>query len=271
MKRLFFFFVVGCLCSVPAGADELKKVVIETTLGTGVEESLKGMFMSALTAGLTNSEQFEVIANRQEYTQKIAGEIAAQEGGIVDDSQWLDFGRASGAQLVIYTKIEAFDNNYFITVSLIDLASGVAKKTIDPIISSRSEIVSKALELSRSISGGGIRAERKLISDNDVKCVDIPGGYIQKTELRRGVSWEEAVRECEKKGDGWRLPTKDELIAIFRTARNNPGIYGPFENTTYWTCDKRNNFSIFTVAYPYAGVTYESSASDCKFRCVYNR
>lgn len=38
------------------------------------------------------------------------------------------------------------------------------------------------------------------------------------------MTWEEANEYCVKLGDGWRLPTKDELIHIFNT--NDFGNYG---------------------------------------------
>lgn len=259
------------LSAAEANADSIKKVVIETTVGSDVPENLKDIFMNVLSSGLTNSGQFEVIANRQEYAAKIMGEIAAQEGGYVDDRQWINFGRASGAQMVIYPKIACFDNQYIITVELIDLESGVSKKTIKPLYATRSNVVEKALELSETIAGGGIAAERKLVTENDMRCSVIPGGYIESID-NNASSWSSASQKCEQRGPGWRLPTVSELSAIFRAAKANPRIYGtPFAATTYWTCEKRNNFSIYTLEYPSESNTYESSAAECKFRCVYQK
>lgn len=266
MKHFLTLFFLGVICTFPLFGNTAKKVVIATTVGNGVDENLKEIFMHALTSGLTNSEQFEVLTNRQEYAQKIVEEIAAQEGGIIDDNQWIDFGRASGAELMIYPTINVFDNMYFITVRLVDLVSGVSKKSIDPIMAPRHEIVDAAMKLARIISNGGISEEKSIVKDTDVRCEAFHhGGYIEKDDNKR-ATWERAMQHCEQKGTGWRLPTREELIKIFKA----PGQFGQrFSNTTYWTSDKRNNFSIYTIVYPSCSITYESYSSECLFRCIY--
>ena len=265
MKRLFILFVTGALCVQTVNADNLKKVVIANTKGD-VEESLKSVFMNSLTTGLTNSGQFEVLVNRQEYAQIITGEIAAQESGLIDDAQWLEFGRAHGAEYIIYPRIDSFDNQYFITIGFINATTGRAEKTINPITATRSQVIPKAIELATILSGGGM-SEKKIISENDIRCNELSGsGYIESKD-NRSSSWYDASQYCENKGVGWRLPTQKELIQIFSSMKR----YGrAFENTTYWTSDKRNNFSVYTIMYPDRSITYESCSSECKFRCVYN-
>lgn len=245
------------------------KAVIETTLGPDVEPELNDLFMNALSNGLTNSGQFQVIANRQEYAQKIQGEIDAQESGYIDDSQQLSFGRANGAQLVIYIKISTFDNKYFITVNMIELESGVSKKTLDPILADRSNIVDKALELAKRLSSGGVANEEKQIEVPGVECPALPGGRIDRHN-RPEKDWREATSICESIGPGWRLPTLDELKSIMTIVKNQPDVYGSrFYETTYWTSTKRNSASAFSVEYPSCTTTFESLTSEAIFRCIY--
>jgi len=40
------------------------------------------------------------------------------------------------------------------------------------------------------------------------------------------MTWEEANKYCVELGDGWRLPTKDELLYMFETNKNEFGNYG---------------------------------------------
>ena len=266
MKKLYCCLLLGFLVSV-FSFGQVKKVVIETTLGTDVPESLKEIYMSALETGLKNSGQYEVVANRQEYALKIQGEIEAQDSGLIDDSQWLSFGRASGAQMVVYTKIAAFDEQYFVTVSLIDLESGVSQKTLDPIYCTRSEIVMKAYELAKAISSGGIVSGSKKNVER-IQCSSLPGIWIEKKD-RKAAEWQQASSVCEELGDEWRLPTMEEMKSILSDARQSPRKYGsPFQSTTYWTSSKRNMSSIYTVEFPSISVTYESMSSEVVFRCV---
>jgi hypothetical protein len=40
------------------------------------------------------------------------------------------------------------------------------------------------------------------------------------------MTWIEANRYCDSLGDGWRLPTKDELISMFNNNGDKFGNYG---------------------------------------------
>jgi hypothetical protein len=49
---------------------------------------------------------------------------------------------------------------------------------------------------------------------------------LYKTVIETYMTFEEANEYCVKLGDGWRLPTKDELIYMFNTTENEFGNYG---------------------------------------------
>lgn len=40
------------------------------------------------------------------------------------------------------------------------------------------------------------------------------------------LTWEDANKYCADLGDGWRLPTKDELIYMFNNSSHRFGNYG---------------------------------------------
>ena len=45
------------------------------------------------------------------------------------------------------------------------------------------------------------------------------------------MNWYDAKRACENLGDGWRLPTKDELNILFK----GKDVIGGFKNGPYWS------------------------------------
>tara|TARA_R110000868_G_C10606854_1_gene741026 strand:- start:247 stop:627 length:381 start_codon:yes stop_codon:yes gene_type:complete len=45
------------------------------------------------------------------------------------------------------------------------------------------------------------------------------------------MSWNEANKACANLGDGWRLPTKEELNIIYE----NKNVVGGFANDYYWS------------------------------------
>ena len=46
------------------------------------------------------------------------------------------------------------------------------------------------------------------------------------------MEWDDAMKACADLGDGWRLPTKDELNTLYQ----NKDKIGGFANSGYWSC-----------------------------------
>ena len=64
-------------------------------------------------------------------------------------------------------------------------------------------------------------------------------GLISDIKDLRKMNWNKAVKACEEKGNGWHLPTKDELDKLYQ----QKDLIGEFDNFYYWssTLDKNDN------------------------------
>ncbi len=262
MKKLFC--IILCFFFVTISNAQKKKVVIGSSLGD-VDSSLKEIFMDAMESALNDSGEFEIISNRDDYKDKLLGELEVQESGLINDDDWISIGKAEGADMVVFPKINSFDEQYVITVKLIDLRSGLSQKTIKPIYCPRSKVVPEGVEkLVSAISTGGMKHEK---AKDIIECSTLPNTSIDKYNRSR-KEWDEAVSECEKLGAGWRLPTRSELVQIITYVRVGNSLGGQWEQTTYWTSNERNMSSAFSVEFPSAEVTYESKTARSAFRCV---
>ena len=56
---------------------------------------------------------------------------------------------------------------------------------------------------------------------------------VAKKDLAKSMDWYKAKRQSEKKGDGWRLPTRDELKIIYSELHEK--ALGDFGNVNYWS------------------------------------
>ncbi len=54
---------------------------------------------------------------------------------------------------------------------------------------------------------------------------------IAPNDFPSDMNWQDAKNACEKLGNGWRLPSKDELNILYK----NKDKIGGFANTTYWS------------------------------------
>lgn len=53
------------------------------------------------------------------------------------------------------------------------------------------------------------------------------------------MNWDKAKKACANLGDGWRLPTRDELNLIYE----NKNVVGGFANDYYWSSTENDNFN----------------------------
>ncbi len=54
---------------------------------------------------------------------------------------------------------------------------------------------------------------------------------IAPNDFPSDMNWQDAKNACEKLGNGWRLPSKDELNILYK----NKDKIGGFANTIYWS------------------------------------
>jgi len=83
------------------------------------------------------------------------------------------------------------------------------------------------------------------------------------------MTYSEAVEFCKNKGEGWRLPSKEELLFIYRN-RIHVEKRGakPFGRKDYWSVSRRNNYESFVVSFSTGREVYYSRNIKNVFRCV---
>jgi uncharacterized protein (TIGR02145 family) len=59
------------------------------------------------------------------------------------------------------------------------------------------------------------------------------------------MEWEDAKKACADLGDGWRLPTKDELNILYQ----NKDVVGGFYSSTYWSSTETDDFNAWGQAF----------------------
>ena len=76
---------------------------------------------------------------------------------------------------------------------------------------------------------------------NDV--IELPSGLKVATADEYGIfKWAEAKKKCENKGEGWSLPTKEELVEIYQYRDTIKG----FTDSWYWSLSTDKSSTFFT-------------------------
>ena len=65
----------------------------------------------------------------------------------------------------------------------------------------------------------------------EVSTIKIGNLEVMTEDLERTYTWDDAMKACSVLGDGWRLPTKDELNLLYE----NKEKIGGFTSNVYWS------------------------------------
>jgi len=80
------------------------------------------------------------------------------------------------------------------------------------------------------------------------------------------MNWKDAQKACQDLGDGWRLPTKDELNLMYK----NKDKVGNFADNDYWSSSEDNDYYAW-IQYFSNGKQYAyNEGSRCNVRAVRN-
>jgi hypothetical protein len=72
------------------------------------------------------------------------------------------------------------------------------------------------------------------------KPVKIGNLEIAQYDFQKKMFWDDAKKACDSLGEGWRLPTKDELNILYE----NKEKIGGFSNSLYWSSTEHDNNGI---------------------------
>tara|TARA_B110000240_G_C13043633_1_gene260236 strand:+ start:34 stop:387 length:354 start_codon:yes stop_codon:yes gene_type:complete len=84
------------------------------------------------------------------------------------------------------------------------------------------------------------------------------------TEDLGEMKWEEAKKACKNLGDGWRLPSKDELNLLYK----NKEKIGGFLYSYYWSSTENEFYTAWFQYFPNGGQDHFFKASIYGVRAV---
>ena len=80
----------------------------------------------------------------------------------------------------------------------------------------------------------------------------------------RKTNWEDAMKACADLGDGWRLPTRLELLIMY----DNKDEIGGFANVFYWSSTEYNKCYAWEQDFDYGSQDLNRKTSNSYIRAV---
>ncbi len=141
-------------------------------------------------------------------------------------------------------------NNLIILCLIIFSATGIsAKKT-------HSESSDSKLRMTTNNDQSAIVETSLILKDCNLE--------VKKVAEKGSFKWKDAKALCESYGEGWRLPTKDELKCLY----TNKDIAGGFLRDWYWSSDRVGQFNIWVQSFSNGKQFGYSNSNSAKVRCV---
>lgn len=210
---------------------QLKVAILEPVdRAQNVSYGIKLLLRSSLTSAISNTPGYEGY-DRVDMAS-IAGEQDFQRTGNVSDNQIRLLGVATGAAYVLVTEAAQYDaTNIIITAKILDVESfGIISSavlvsgfTAEEMEQSCSTLAARLLKPSRqhvSATTAETTSLQSTLMDADTHIptmkllTTMSNGtlvYVATIDERKLMNYNDAVSACACKGEGWRLPSSEEM------------------------------------------------------------
>ncbi|MBM3411330.1 MAG: DUF1566 domain-containing protein [Bacteroidetes bacterium] len=103
-------------------------------------------------------------------------------------------------------------------------------------------------------------------TDGGYETFTIAGETMQvaKEDFPKSMSWDDAQSACEGLGNGWRLPSEDELKAMYEQLHKQGK--GNFKDDWYWSSSQSLSRSAWLVGFLDGSVGYDVNGKGFNYR-----
>ena len=212
-----------------------------------------------------SSSKYQAVERSQKFQELLSKASANDLGsGLVDESTAAKVGEQLGAQYVLGVDLMDYGNNtYYAIWKLIDVKTSLVKDgdaKLIKILDMIKDLTTLSEEITKRIAGGASTSSGGKICE---QCAD----NMQDLEVFRDagkMTWSEAKQYCSGLGNGWYLPSKQELYQLYV---NKVGI-GGFSDDFYWSSTVRYEGSAWGLFFSNGNRWSYSYSSTGGVRCV---
>jgi hypothetical protein len=114
-------------------------------------------------------------------------------------------------------------------------------------------------------NAGTLLYEKGTIGNSSSSYSTVKIGNLEvKTKDLGEMDWDDATKACAALGDGWRLPTKEELNILYK----NKDKIGGFDKDYYWSSTEYNVSNAYFFSFESGFASYESKSYTHAVRIV---
>jgi len=92
------------------------------------------------------------------------------------------------------------------------------------------------------------QAPQKLTFEFEGKTIE-----VAKKDFPNEMNWDDAMAACQNLGNGWRLPSIEELKAIYKQLHTKGK--GNFQNKWYWSSSENSDYNAWDFIFMHGGTS----------------
>lgn len=170
-------------------------------------------------------------------------ELSIQQSGVMNENSVVQIGNLTGADFIVTSTIIVTQGYGMIRANLYNAESGilVTAKSKSYTETTPSDFDIAATEVVKKLFG----VSDDNVENNEVVTVGRTSKQIPGTNIRVAAAdeigfytWEDAEKQCQLKGPGWRLPSLAELKLMYSYRDKFDGFYGYNGNRKYWSSER---------------------------------
>jgi len=263
MRRFVLLLIV--LFATNALQAQKKLVAVFDSYGSSVSEEVRIAVRDALQEGIVKSRKYEVL--EREQIESVQKEYIFQSNA--SDEELQGWSKLVSADYTCFANVTKIGSNYQVACKLIEASSSYKIVFMDSYrTKGGEEELMTGLEFIANEMFSGRSGKATIPCHN---CCGSDECEISLSDEKK-ETYEVALSICENKGDGWSLPSKEELINIYKNKQNIIDAGGrKFESADYWSSTKRNNYEAFAVSFSSGVEEYYSNLERNHFRCIRKR
>ncbi|MDR2907934.1 MAG: hypothetical protein LBU91_08105 [Bacteroidales bacterium] len=260
MKKIMplFIFVFCCFQVFSQGA-KTRIAILDLSAQSGVNQSDVNGVSSMLTTALFDIGQFVIVERNQLY--KVIGELGLQSTSLTQ-SDYARIGNVINVDFILTGDVNYALQEYNVDVRIVSVSTGQVKATAGKSIPKGGSLRNTMAELAKIITTkmpAPPPPEGKVCSG----CADDGGDlFVATNDLsvmgKDLLLQREAVNGCKNKGNGWYLPSQDELSALYR----NRNFIGNFFKYSYWSSSTRSKADRLSIWTTYGRVNFSDGKGD---------
>src|SRR5574344_80894 len=271
MNRIFknmILPIVLMLACCAVMAQEKQKVAVYVD-GKDAAEGVAYFLGSKMVIAITETGNYTAVERTNDFLTQLSKSANYERSGAVDATSIAQIGKQSNVDLVCAVLVKNVLGEKYVSARLIKVESAEVINSADG--SKNYTSVADLTELAQDITKNLFKSTVNTANNGNMEYA-LCGGcgangedlYTTKADEPGKYTWTQAKGRCSQKGNGWYLPSKEELNSMY----NQKEEIGGFSGNYYWGSTEYSSSNAWSQYFANGSQHNDYKSDSDRVRCV---